>query len=60
MNKKELWDNFVRTGKVSDYLKYKKANDSREFPEDLEIAQEFFPDEEELYYDDNDRWDSTP
>ncbi len=25
MNKKEAWDKFAKTGKVSDYLEYKKA-----------------------------------
>lgn len=27
MNKKDAWDKFKQTGKVEDYLEYKKASD---------------------------------
>lgn len=29
MGKKELWDNFTHTGKIEDYLKYKKDCDEK-------------------------------
>lgn len=47
MNKKELWQVFMKTGKVSDYLNYKNARDSESFPpyEDEEIAEEFASDD---------------
>lgn len=39
MNRQELWENFIRSGKVSDYLKYKNASgydgDSEEFAEEI-------------------------
>jgi hypothetical protein len=46
MNKKELWDVFMKTGRVSDYLKYTKASQGNyegESPweEQAEIAEEF-------------------
>lgn len=46
MNKKALWDKFIRTGKVSDYLKYRKAERMAMDDEqtDYEIAQEIHPD----------------
>ncbi|MBQ4348672.1 MAG: hypothetical protein IKB94_03090 [Clostridia bacterium] len=31
MNKRELWENFMKTGRVSDYLKYKKAQERPSF-----------------------------
>ncbi len=49
MNKKELWDAFIKSGSVSDYLKYRKAadyGDEREssWEEQAEIAEEFLGD----------------
>ncbi len=43
MNKKELWQIFMKTGKVSDYLNYKNARDEQGFPleDDEEISEEF-------------------
>ena len=46
MNKKELWDVFIKTGSVRDYLRYRKAadyGDERENPweEQAEISEEF-------------------
>ena len=59
MNKKDLWNTFMKTGKVSDYLEYKKA---REFPlsdySNEETAEEFYmnnPHIKEGFYDDQDR-----
>lgn len=58
MNKKDLWNTFMKTGKVSDYLNYKKA---REFPisdyPDEETAEEFYmnnPHAKEGFYDNQD------
>ena len=55
MNKNDLWNTFMKTGKVSDYLRYKKA---REYPlsdyPDEEPAEEFYvnnPDPKEGFYD---------
>ena len=64
MNKKELWDTFMKTGKVSDYLNYKKAKDFplSDYP-DEETAEEFYmnnPDAKEVFYDYQDGWNSNP
>lgn len=50
MNKNELWQIFMKTGKVSDYLNYKNARDEAVFPvyDDEEFSAEFATD-----YDDN-------
>lgn len=56
MNKKELWEVFIKTGSVSDYLKYRKAagyTDEQEssWEEQTEIAEEFlgeFPHNDDL------------
>lgn len=56
MNKKELWEVFIKTGSVSDYLKYRKAagyTDELEssWEEQAEIAEEFlgeFPHNDDL------------
>lgn len=55
MNKKELWDVFIKTGSVRDYLRYRKAadyGDEREtsWEEMSEIAEEFLG---ELPYNDD-------
>ena len=49
MNKKELWDVFIKTGRVSDYLKYTKAvqgsyDGDTTWEEQAEIAEEFLGD----------------
>ena len=46
MNKKELWEVFMKTGCVSDYLKYTKAaqgsyENDISWEEQAEIAEEF-------------------
>lgn len=43
MNKKELWQIFMKTGKVSDYLNYKNARDSESVTRlgDEEFSDEF-------------------
>ena len=58
MNKKELWQKFVKTGKVTDYLEYKNAKESPDiFDEyDTEFSDELSVDLErdfEEYEDDN-------
>ncbi len=58
MNKKELWNTFMKTGKVSDYLNYKRAKDFpfSDYP-DEETADEFYlnnPDAKEGLYDTQD------
>ena len=65
MNKKELWNIFMKTGKVSDYLRYKNAPSERKDDldsMDMEAAEEFYinnPYAEEFDYDDFDRWDNN-
>ena len=58
MNKHELWENFIRTGKVSDYLKYKNASDyGDDSAFDEEFADELFVDDpnlEDFNYDTQD------
>ncbi len=64
MNKKDLWNTFMKTGKVSDYLRYKKAADNPMNTLDsmnAETAEEFYMDEpqaEEFNYDDFDGWNN--
>lgn len=44
MTKRELWEVFIKTGSVSDYLRYKKADDRQLYDsEDIltEISEEF-------------------
>ena len=61
MNKKDLWDRFIRTGKISDYLEYRRAES---FPDDdIEAADEFFvdcPNGEDYKYDNEDGRYSNP
>lgn len=61
MNKKDLWDKFIRTGKISDYLRYRKAERTApdDFDEDEEFANELYPEcinGEDNCYDDEDQW----
>ncbi len=62
MNKQDLWNIFMKTGKVSDYLRYKNAVDKHpDFLDsmDMEAAEEFYlhnPYAEEFDYDDFDGW----
>lgn len=65
MNKKSLWDKFIRTGKISDYLSYRRAErfaDDDELTE-YEIAQEIHPEcpngEDYRYDDQNDRYSDS-
>lgn len=46
MNKKALWDKFIRTGKISDYLRYRKAERlaQQDITDDEEFADELYPD----------------
>lgn len=41
MTKKQLWEVFIKTGRVSDYLKYKKAEERLDFDSSEEIMTEF-------------------
>lgn len=54
MNKKDLWQVFMKTGKVSDYLNYKNARDTDSFPieEEEEFSEELTPDYERISRDD--------
>ncbi len=61
MNKKALWDKFIRTGKISDYLRYRKAERITEAAgaDDEEFADELYPDclnGEDYDYDNEDEW----
>lgn len=61
MNKKDLWDKFIQTGKISDYLNYQKAQKQNE--DDFEASEEFFvecPNGEDYKYDDQDGRYSNP
>lgn len=63
MNKRELWGNFIKTGKVSDYLKYRKAEREGFDLPDTEFADEFYiddPDPEDFRYDVHDRRYNNP
>ena len=59
MNNKHLWDKFMSSGKVSDYLKYKKAEHYFEDEtEDAEFSDEFYASNKKLEdynYDPQDR-----
>lgn len=61
MDKKALWDKFIRTGKISDYLRYRKAernDDDYEFA-DFDVSDEFYlecPNGEDCDYDDENEW----
>ena len=58
MNKRDLWDIFMKTGKISDYLNYTRAErvpDDDDF--DYEIVEEFYSDDpnlEDYNYDSED------
>lgn len=59
MDKKALWDKFIRTGKVSDYLRYRKAERENEG----EFADELYPEcpnGEDCDYDNENDWYSNP
>lgn len=62
MNKRELWEKFMKTGKISDYLKYTNADKYDVDSYDAEIAQEFYMDDpnlEDFNYDvQNGRYDN--
>lgn len=65
MNKNALWDIFLKTGKISDYLKYQKAASKEPYEElsDAELAEELFPEcpnGEDYEYDDQDGRYSNP
>lgn len=54
MNKRDLWEAFMKTGKVSDYLKYRNADKYDIDGYDAEIAEEFYtdsPNPEDREYD---------
>ncbi len=50
MTKKQLWEIFMKTGRVSDYLRYQKAEERLDFEGSEEImtefSEEFFPQED--------------
>lgn len=57
MNKRDLWETFMKTGKVSDYLRYKNADKYDPDGYDAEIAEEFYMDDpnlEDFNYDSQD------
>ena len=58
MNKKALWDKFISTGRVSDYLRYRKAEHLlKDDTDDEEFADEIYPEcinGEEYDYDSED------
>ncbi len=63
MNKRDLWETFMKTGKVSDYLRYRNADKFDVDGYDAEIAQEFYMDDpnlEEFNYDSQDGRYSDP
>ena len=65
MNKKDLWDKFIRTGKISDYLRYRRAERIADDDEtdDSEFADELYPEclnGEDYNYDNEDEWYSDP
>lgn len=41
MTKGELWENFIKTGSVKDYLKYKKAEEKAFYDKDEDLLTEF-------------------
>ncbi len=64
MNKKQLWEAFMSTGKISDYLRYKKAEHNFEdeydipYTDDVEFSDEFYVSNknlEDYNYDPQDR-----
>lgn len=64
MDKKALWDKFLQTGKVSDYLNYSRAvKNGNGYADDLEAAEEFYPacpNGEDYKYDNQDgRYSNT-
>ncbi|MBQ7862286.1 MAG: hypothetical protein IJ349_08810 [Clostridia bacterium] len=60
MDKKALWDKFIQTGKVSDYLNYSRAVKNGNIDEiDLETAEELYPGED-YKYDNQDGRYSNP
>ena len=60
MDKKALWDKFIQTGKVSDYLNYSRAVKNGNIDEiDLETAEELYPGED-TDYDNQDGRYSNP
>lgn len=47
MTKRELWEAFIKTGSVKDYLKYKKAETGAMYDNDetlAELSQELYED----------------
>lgn len=44
MNSKQLWENFLKTGSVRDYLIYKKARQSQG-DNSQELSEEIAPDD---------------
>ena len=58
MNKKQLWEKFMSTGKVSDYLSYKRADNGFEDDDEVEFSEEFYHSNknlEDYNYDPQDR-----
>lgn len=64
MNKRDLWDKFIQTGKISDYLNYQRAEkNGNDYNAELEAGEEFFvecPNGEDYKYDDEDGRYSNP
>ena len=58
MDKKNLWEVFMKTGKISDYLNYAKAQRQQEIEDfSYETVEEFYSDDpnlEDFNYDPED------
>lgn len=54
MDKHELWENFLKSGKIADYLKYRRASG---YDNSAEFAEEIYADDpnlEDFNYDGQD------
>ena len=54
MDKHELWENFLKSGKVADYLKYRRASFSEDYAEAAEEIYTDDPNLEDFNYDTQD------
>ncbi|MBR5825599.1 MAG: hypothetical protein IKY78_00790 [Clostridia bacterium] len=51
MDKYELWENFIKSGKVADYLKYRRASFFEDYTETAEEIYSDDPNLEDFNYD---------
>ncbi|MGN0486822.1 MAG: hypothetical protein ACI4GB_06270 [Acutalibacteraceae bacterium] len=49
MTEKELWEVFMKTGRISDYLSYRRARDQARYDSDglSELSEEFYEEDPE-------------